>query len=389
MLVSIAEVIKLTGNQDGRNSVAIRSHVGCLVWDTILRAATIRQCSGICWQLQFLCNESVMHHPKDDDPQLANVKAVLQRLQRVSIGADQDEPDIDSRRDETSAKPEASSTALSLSQTGGGSADRSADPDQLLAEPSPERPIDPSTSVPKRRRGVISTMVLAILAASVAAGWWLTQTPGMNELPERTAAIPAANSGEGERSASSDAMRLPAAEDSATPEKPSPQPQSPRQEKKQELEPVARKQTFEKSARESSSVPSPAVAPVPAEAPPPAKIPAPAVAPRETIAPSRPAPRAAASLEGALSETANDMAEGRIKAARARLLSLADRGSVDVAWALGRSYDPNVLRAIPQADAGPDIDTAIRWYRQWHSLSVAQGLVADSISIDRLIQSLR
>jgi hypothetical protein len=83
------------------------------------------------------------------------------------------------------------------------------------------------------------------------------------------------------------------------------------------------------------------------------------------------------------------MAAGRIQAARAALLRLAPEDSADAAWALARSYDPNYLATVPGADAGPDVEQATRWYRAWYAVAVKQGLVGDSVSLDRIIRSMR
>jgi len=80
---------------------------------------------------------------------------------------------------------------------------------------------------------------------------------------------------------------------------------------------------------------------------------------------------------------------GRVQAARQRLLGLSSGGAADVAWALARSYDPNFLRTIPAADAGPSVEEATRWYRTWYAAAVKQGLVADSVSLERIIGSMR
>jgi hypothetical protein len=83
------------------------------------------------------------------------------------------------------------------------------------------------------------------------------------------------------------------------------------------------------------------------------------------------------------------MAKGQVRAARERLLAVADQGSPDVAWDLARSYDPNVLKALPSADAPPDIEEATRWYRAWYAAAVRDGLVADSVPLERIIGSMR
>jgi hypothetical protein len=55
---------------------------------------------------------------------------------------------------------------------------------------------------------------------------------------------------------------------------------------------------------------------------------------------------------------------------------------------LARSYDSNVLAAIPAADAAPDIEQATRWYRTWYAAAVSQGLVPNSVSVERIIGSM-
>jgi hypothetical protein len=94
-------------------------------------------------------------------------------------------------------------------------------------------------------------------------------------------------------------------------------------------------------------------------------------------------------VKGALEAARSLMAKGQVRAAREKLLALARRGAPDAAWDLARSYDPNVLSAIPTADAAPDIEEATRWYRAWYTAAVRQGMVADSVSLERIIGSMR
>jgi hypothetical protein len=82
------------------------------------------------------------------------------------------------------------------------------------------------------------------------------------------------------------------------------------------------------------------------------------------------------------------MASGQVRAARDTLLRVAQIESADVSWALARSYDPNYLVTIGTADANPNVAEATRWYRTWFELAVRQGLVADSVSLDRIIRSM-
>jgi hypothetical protein len=83
------------------------------------------------------------------------------------------------------------------------------------------------------------------------------------------------------------------------------------------------------------------------------------------------------------------LSAGRVQAARRQLLAIASEDAADVAWALARSYDPNFLSAIPGPDAGPDVTEAARWYRAWHASAVRQGLVTESVSLERIIGAMR
>ena len=83
------------------------------------------------------------------------------------------------------------------------------------------------------------------------------------------------------------------------------------------------------------------------------------------------------------------MAKGQVHAARRQLIALAREGSPDAAWDVARSYDPNVLATIPQPDAAPDIPEATRWYRAWYASAVKEGMVANSVSIERIIGAMQ
>jgi hypothetical protein len=100
------------------------------------------------------------------------------------------------------------------------------------------------------------------------------------------------------------------------------------------------------------------------------------------LAPGAPDVKAALAAARAL------MAKGKVRAAREQLLTLASKGSPDAAWDLARSYDPNVLAGLP-ADTSPDVKEATRWYRAWYAAAVRDGLVADSVSLERIIGSMR
>jgi len=89
-------------------------------------------------------------------------------------------------------------------------------------------------------------------------------------------------------------------------------------------------------------------------------------------------------------DTAQDLlSKGQVQAARKQLLGLASADAADVAWMLARSYDPNFLVTLPSTDGSPDIDQATRWYRIWHAAAVKQGLVPNSVSVERIIGSMR
>jgi hypothetical protein len=92
--------------------------------------------------------------------------------------------------------------------------------------------------------------------------------------------------------------------------------------------------------------------------------------------------------EAALHVASELMASGQIQAARTLLLGVTREESADVAWTLARSYDPNFLATMTAADAGADVVEATRWYRAWYDIAVKQGLVADSVSLERVIRSM-
>jgi hypothetical protein len=83
------------------------------------------------------------------------------------------------------------------------------------------------------------------------------------------------------------------------------------------------------------------------------------------------------------------LSRGQVQAARKQLLGLASAEATDVAWMLARSYDPNFLVTLPSSDGSPDVEQATRWYRIWHAAAVKQGLVPNSVSVERIIGSMR
>jgi hypothetical protein len=106
-------------------------------------------------------------------------------------------------------------------------------------------------------------------------------------------------------------------------------------------------------------------------------------------APARAADREAEKTAATPLQLASDlMAAGQVRAARDVLLRVTQQESADVAWLLARSYDPNYLVTLKAADAAPDVGQATRWYRSWYDIAVKQGLVADSVSLDRIIRSM-
>jgi hypothetical protein len=82
------------------------------------------------------------------------------------------------------------------------------------------------------------------------------------------------------------------------------------------------------------------------------------------------------------------MSKGQVRAARTELRRAMRDDSADIAWALARSYDPNVVVGVPAADAGPDVAEATRWYRIWYDIAIKQGMVSDSVSLERIIRSM-
>jgi len=102
----------------------------------------------------------------------------------------------------------------------------------------------------------------------------------------------------------------------------------------------------------------------------------------------QPVPAARPSRAGV--DAAQDLlAKGQVQAARKQLLGLASADAADVAWMLARSYDPNFLVTLPSADGAADVEQATRWYRIWHAAAVKQGLVPNSVSVERIIGSMR
>jgi len=107
-----------------------------------------------------------------------------------------------------------------------------------------------------------------------------------------------------------------------------------------------------------------------------------------TVRDRQPVGKSEPSAQSILEKALQDIAAGRVRAARDALIRIQDQGSADMAWMLARSYDPNFLGEIARRDAEPDVVEAARWYRIWYSRAVTDGLVADSVSLERIIRSM-
>lgn len=94
------------------------------------------------------------------------------------------------------------------------------------------------------------------------------------------------------------------------------------------------------------------------------------------------------SAQAILEKATQDIAAGHVRAAREALIRIQHQGSADMAWALARSYDPNFLNEIAQRDAEPNVTEAARWYRIWYSRALTDGLVAETVSLERIIRSM-
>jgi hypothetical protein len=233
-----------------------------------------------------------MHQTKHDDPSIAEVKAVLDRLQRISrkphvAGAQAAEDDGAAVAGPASA--EGSRFAVSMAS--------------LMSQANASRLVN-------GRVLIASLVAVGAVVTFVAINWW----PAAVETPQPPVAAP----------------------------------QNP--------------------------------APVPARAAPPQ------AAGKEA---NREASKDAEKIPGAPLQVASDLiAKGQVRAARDVLLRGTPQESADLAWLLARSYDPNYLVTLKAADAAPDVAQATRWYRTWYDIAVKQGLVADSVSLDRIIRSM-
>jgi hypothetical protein len=112
--------------------------------------------------------------------------------------------------------------------------------------------------------------------------------------------------------------------------------------------------------------------------------PGPAMGPK----PAAQAPGGELSTRDVLGSARADLEAGRVHAARTTLLAKAAAGSPEVALLLGRTYDPTVLRQLPQADAQPNSAEAAKWYRAWHERATSQGQASPASALERLLRSL-
>ena len=89
----------------------------------------------------------------------------------------------------------------------------------------------------------------------------------------------------------------------------------------------------------------------------------------------------------ATTKAENLLDAGRVSEARRSLTDLADK-SPEAALILARSYDPNYLRLIPNADAAADPGEAERWYRTWRDIAAKRGLVLEPDRFERIIKAM-
>lgn len=112
----------------------------------------------------------------------------------------------------------------------------------------------------------------------------------------------------------------------------------------------------------------------------------------DQVAAISPAPERPATADAALTlvqQAQQLMSDGDIKGARQALLQPAESGYPDAAFSLARSYDPNFLKGVTNPNAGPDIAQAEAWYRRWHEAAIKEGMVTDSLRLERILRSMR
>lgn len=323
------------------------------------------ECSGSC-PLRASCvevNVDMAQSDIENDPDLADVKAVLKRLQKLApqqdtgAGADVLKPPADPRagaadpsRSEAeglSIAPRAASAApVALAQL---SALRAAGD---VPRPLPHEPptIAPSTVVPPSRilrQGAIAAASIAVIAVGAAALLSPAGTPLLRSLVGALETSPAPAQTDG-NTATDRTVTPPPAE----------------------------------TARPSAAAIPTAEARLD-----------PTIEAIQSLLPGPPdadqSNTGNALVAAVVRNAGQSLNAGLVTAARATLLQIADNESPDIAWMLARSFDPNVLATISSPDAAPDPIEAEFWYRVWHARAVYYGLVPDSVSIDRLIRALR
>lgn len=115
------------------------------------------------------------------------------------------------------------------------------------------------------------------------------------------------------------------------------------------------------------------------------------VAPQGAPAPQpvKAEPSTVAALTPDVAAEAQSLLEaGRVREARQSLIDVPQK-SPELALTLARSYDPNYLRLIPNADAAADAAEAERWYRTWRDIASARGFVMEPERFDRIIKAMR
>ena len=282
---------------------------------------------------------------KLEDPKLAEVKAILSRLQRMSPDDEPAPMELPMPRKET-PRPTVNFASIEIPALSPRPQVRPAPENQPQLQPQPQPETRPRSPEIEERASSLARIGGALTAGCsgaalvlyIARSVWL---PAPVARPEVQAKLVAGGP----------------AQTVATPQKP---------------EPFVTVAAAPAAAVAATAPPSVTPPPVPATLP-----------QSSTIAATTPR------SEAMSAQQAHTLIQrGEITAGRAALLALSPEKSVEVAWALARSYDPNVVGTIANADARGDVDQAVRWYRQWHGLAVQQGLVADSISVDRIIRSM-
>ena len=82
------------------------------------------------------------------------------------------------------------------------------------------------------------------------------------------------------------------------------------------------------------------------------------------------------------------MDKGKVSEARRVLKNDLASRNAEAALLLARSYDPNSLHLIANADATPDPGEAEHWYRRWSEIAAGQGLALDKERLDRIIKAM-